>query len=409
MPTKKSFIFILLLLLCGISFLTESCALTVPSESESRQSSFELWKKTFKKQALKQGVHEDILNEVIPTLKLLNHVLVSDQKQNEFLLTFWDYTDKTISEQRVKKGKEMLQKYGSLLKDISQKYGVPPRYIIAFWGMETNYGTYKGNIKTTDALATLAFDKRRRTFFTNELIALLKIMQTEEKVSFYGSWAGAFGNFQFMPTTYAFYAVDADGDGKKDIINSLPDAFTSAANYLSQMGWEKDLNWGQEVQLPLKIDWNKIYASPKKTIAEWETIGLRPVNNFCLPNDKDIKAKLVLPMGINGPAFLTYSNFDRIMRWNNSTLYALSVGILSDKINSDDFTIYHPRVNHHFYREDIKIIQKGLAKRGYYKGPIDGILGKGSKNAIRLYQKEIQMDQDSYPSKELLNKLKKDD
>lgn len=409
MYSKKSFLFFFLFTLLGTYFLLTSPCFSEISVSPAIQKEFELWKEIFKKEALKKGVHEKMLTQVLPDLKLLENVLILDQKQNEFLLTFWDYTDKTISSQRVLKGKEMLREHASLLKEVSEKYNVPSHYIVAFWGLETNYGEFKGTIKTTDALATLAFDKRRRTFFTNELIALLKIMQEGEKTPFYGSWAGAFGNFQFMPSTYAAYAVDADKDGKKDIINSLPDAFASAANYLSQMGWDAHLKWGREVLIPQNLEWDKVHHSPRKTIAEWEKMGLVPADKKRWNStEKDIQAKLIMPMGIKGPAFLTYSNFDRIMRWNNSTLYALSVGILSEKINSEKFVIHHKRINDHFSRADIKIMQKKLAKKGYYKGAIDGILGKGSKKALQEYQKKIHMPQDGYPNKDLYERLKKD-
>lgn len=410
MKTRIFFIFIYLLVFLTPIFFIKNAVSQLASDKQDTlisQEAFEEWKNTFKKEAIQKGVSEKILDEVLPALKPLQHVIASDQKQNEFLLTFWDYTDRTISETRIKKGQEMLKEHGALLSEVSEKYGVQPRYIIAFWGLETNYGTYKGSIKTTDALATLAFDKRRRKFFTNELITLLKIMQEGEKTDFYGSWAGAFGNFQFMPTTYAAYAVDADNDGKKDIINSLPDAFSSAANYLSKMGWDKDLKWGREVILPQKLDWDKVHSGSQKTIDEWAKMGIKPADkSHWNKNDLDKKAKLTLPMGTQGPAFLTYRNYDLIMRWNNSTLYALSVGILSEKITNSQFTVKHKRTTSRFSRDDIKSIQEGLSQKGYYTGGIDGILGKGSKKAIRLYQKEVQMEQDGYPSRELLQKLK---
>lgn len=373
------------------------------------QSEFEEWKQDFRKTAIQKGIDSGFLDEVLPQISYLPRVIESDKKQSEFLLTFWTYTDRVISEKRIREGKNMLKKYKSLLQKTSAKYGVQPEYLVAFWGLETNYGTYKGEINTLNALATLAFDKRRRAFFTNELITLLKIMQVGEQTAFKGSWAGAFGNFQFMPTTYATYAVDADKDGKKDIINSLPDAFESAANYLSKMGWNDSQSWGSEVVITQKLDWKKIHDKGKMPVSEWEKLGvLRADGKAWNAKTKRIMARLVLPTGIEGPAFLAYRNFDLIMRWNNSTLYALSVGILADKIKYHHAPIYAKPQQSVISRNDLAEIQKYLKSKGYYKYEIDGILGKGTRKAIRDYQKTIGWDEDGYPSQKLLKHLRKE-
>lgn len=367
---------------------------------------FEIWKEEFKKEALSKGVEKSILNKVLPDLTLLENVLESDQKQSEFLLTFWDYANRALSESRIKKGREILEQNQAFLNDISLKYGVDKHYLVAFWGLETNYGLFKGKIKTLDALATLSFDKRRRKFFTNELIALLKIMQNGEETEFYGSWAGAFGNFQFMPTTYAAYSIDADGDGNKDIINSLPDAFSSAANYLSQMGWNETHPWGREVVIYQNVNWNKINQHSKRPVKEWIKLGVKPRQKIP-ETEREVEARLVMPMGINGPKFLTYPNYDKIMRWNNSTSYALSVGLLSDMLRDASFKIKAKPIQSKISRDDIKLIQKKLIQLGHYKGSIDGILGLKTKQGIKSYQKEKKLPQDGYPTTQLIQKLKK--
>ncbi|MBQ8251314.1 MAG: lytic murein transglycosylase [Alphaproteobacteria bacterium] len=368
---------------------------------------FENWKEEFKKEALQKGVEKSLLNRVLPDLKLLDNVLKSDRKQSEFLLTFWDYTNRTLSESRIKKGREILLKYQAFLDSVSKMYGVDKHYLVAFWGLETNYGLFKGKIKTLDALATLSFDKRRRRFFTNELITLLKIMQNGEETEFYGSWAGAFGNFQFMPTTYAAYAVDADGDGNKDIINSLPDAFSSAANYLSKMGWDETHPWGREVTLFKNVNWNKITAQPKRPVKEWIKLGVKPLQKIS-SSEREVEARLVMPMGINGPKFLTYPNYDKIMRWNNSSLYALSVGLLANMLKEEDFQIKAKKVQTKISRNDIEFIQSKLISTGHYKGKVDGVLGFNTKQGIRAYQKARKLPQDGYPSNKLIQKLKRE-
>lgn len=370
-------------------------------------NAFEIWKKDLKKEALRNGISENFINKMLPKLKFLPKVLESDKKQNEFLLTFWAYTDKVLSEKRIREGKENFKKYAPLLTQTAEKYGIDPKYIMAFWGLETNYGAVKGDIHTLSALATLSFDKRRSAFFTRELITLLKLIEKGETSEFKGSWAGAFGNFQFMPTTYAAYAVDADLDGKRDIINSLPDAFASAANYLSKMGWKSNQLWGREVVLPHNFNWETIPENNKLPVLQWVAKGVAPAcGNLFTQQELNEEATLVLPSGIEGPAFLTYRNYDLIMRWNNSSLYALSVGILADKIEKENAPICTPKKEIKISRNDIKFIQSELKKKGYYDSTVDGIIGRNTRKAIRAYQKSVNMPVDSFPSRKLIQKLK---
>ena len=357
---KKTKYFSILSLLF-IALTSNVNVLAEENKNNSTAETFSQWKSSFSQIARKKGVSDSFLKRIMPKIKLLPTVLDSDKKQSEFLLSFWDYTDRTLTEKRIQDGIKMSKKYKTLSKRTSEKYGVPSEFLLAFWGLETNYGTYKGEIDTLNALATLAYDKRRRTFFTNELITLLKLIEKGESTRFKGSWAGAFGNFQFMPTTYAAYAVDADSDGRRDVINSLHDAFASAGNYLSKMGWNNQYGWGYEVKLTQSLDWKSIPENNKMTISEWEKRGVLPAcENKTTQNEQNLMAKLVLPSGIDGPAFLTYSNYDLIMRWNNSTLYALTVGALSDRISGKENAFCTPRRDVKISRDDMKFIQSQL-------------------------------------------------
>ncbi len=375
--------------------------------AEQTDTDFVAWKKQLRTQALNEGLTEEFLDEVIPRMTLLPHVVESDKKQPEFQLTFWTYLDKTVTPLRIQKGQEMLRLHHKTLKAAEKKYKVPAKYIVAFWGLESNYGSHKGSIDTLNALTTLAYDTRRRTFFTKELLTFLKILQKEKLSDITGSWAGAFGNFQFMPTTFQAYGVDGDGDGKIDIVNSVPDAIFSAANYLSKMGWNPNVKWGREVKLTKPMSWDDVHNDKQKTLADWEKLGVKPANGGPWPTKMaGVNADILMPMGVDGPVFLTYSNFKVIMRWNRSTLYALAVGLLSDAIEQENMTIYAKRQNNPLSTIEVKEIQEILAKEGYYTSDIDGNVGRGTREALRKYQKDHQLPQDGYASKEILKKMK---
>ena len=384
----KPIYFLAFLLLSGVALASDN-------------ADFNAWKQTLYRQAIAEGVSESTARKYIPSLKLLPSVVASDRKQPEFVSTFWDYVDTRLSEQRIAKGKMMMKRYPTWLKRLEERFGVPGQYLIAFWGLETNYGDTMGNTKTLDALATLAYDLRRRKFFTKELIAFLKILETEKFGTVYGSWAGAFGHFQFMPTTFLAYAVDADGNGTRNTIGNMPDAFASAANYLSKMGWNRYETWGREVVLPQWLDWNAVCQT--KTVATWANEGVRLANGAGWPNEEmGIEADLILPMGVSGPAFLVYPNFKRIMRWNKSELYALTVAFLADILSDNWQGIYAERDASKLRHDDVMLMQTKLAELGYYMGTIDGHLGPKTRQAILNYQRQNALPQDGYPSKQMI-------
>ncbi len=291
------------------------------------------WLEGLRRDARRAGISDRTLDAALRDIAPVMRVIELDRHQPEFTQTFWTYLGKRVNEKRVERGRAMLEKHRDLLDEIMDKYEVPPRYIIAFWGLETNFGDYTGSFRVIDSLATLAYDQRRAKFFRSELIEALKIIEgghiTPDNMK--GSWAGAMGHVQFLPSTYNGYAVDHTGNGRKDIWASLPDAFASAANYLSQMGWRPGQIWGREVRLPGDFDPQLASMNIKKTIKEWSAMGVRRANGQALPK-ADMEGSIVLPDGSEGPAFLVYDNFRVIMRWNRSVSYAVAVGHLADRI-----------------------------------------------------------------------------
>jgi membrane-bound lytic murein transglycosylase B len=275
---------------------------------------------------------------------------------------------------------------------------VPGHYLISFWGLETNYGGYKGKMSTLDSLATLACDQRRSKFFTGELFLALKLMDTQglTREGMQGSWAGAMGHTQFMPTTYTNYAIDGDGDGKIDLFNSEKDALASAAHFLWKLGWETGLRWGREVKLPSGFDY-QLANKEVKTITQWKALGILHGNGTTLPNS-DIESHLRVPAGHEGPAFLSYSNFRIIMRWNNSEFYAIAVGQLANQIAGGGGLYTKLPDLPSFKIEDIAKLQDKLNLLGYNVGGSDGIMGPATREGIRQFQAKNNLVADGFPS-----------
>lgn len=377
------------------------------SFSVNANSDFEAWKKEFYKEALKKGISQSVLDRKVPQMQLLERVIRLDTEKPEYVYNFFDYIKTRLTEYRISKGKKMARKYRTWLKRVENTYGVPQEYILAFWGLETNYGNYMGKVDMLNSLATLAYHPRRRKFFTNELIAYLKIVEDEPSVApKLGSWDGGFGNFQFMPTTFRAYAVDGDNNGRRDIVRNIPDAFSSAASYLSQMGWNKEEPWGREVILPPNINLKKVHKNDIRTVGEWKKKGILPkyIDDF-MPSELNIKAKLRMPMGVSGPVFLTYPNYNLILRWNKHELYALTVGLLADILMDRYPALTKPEELKPIKTELVIEMQKKLGEKGFYKGKYDGKIGPKTRYAIRQYQIKNKLLADGYPNDILFKKL----
>ncbi|HNP25957.1 MAG TPA: lytic murein transglycosylase [Nitrosomonas sp.] len=357
-----------------------------------------------KTQASQQGISNNTVKQVLDNVKYLARVIELDRRQPEFTQTFAGYFNTRITDERVRNGRKQLNKHRELLEKIYQKTGIPPKYLVSFWGLETNYGGYFGSWSVPDSLATLACDQRRSAYFTQELLNALRIIDagdiTPERMV--GSWAGAMGHMQFMPSTFLGYARDADGDGRRDLWGSIEDAMTSAANFLLKMGWNPDFEWGQEVKLPPDFDYSLAGNHQKRSLNDWIAQGVTPVSGpGLLPSDQ--KAALLVPAGHQGPAFLVTDNFHVIMRWNRSEYYALSVGHLADRIAGEPALSQQPPPDDiKITREQVRQLQKDLHTLGIDAGVADGVMGPQTRNAISLYQQKTQRIADGHLDSSLL-------
>ncbi len=317
--------------------LTIICAAIIslaPLQQAQAAPEFETWVANFKQDAKRQGISQETLDKAFVGVKPVKRIIELDRKQPEGTMTFAQYKKRVISDARIAQGQRMYREHKELLDATAKKYGVPAQYIVALWGVETSYGNNTGGFGVVTALSTLAHDGRRSSFFRKELINALKILD-EGHISFEnmkGSWAGAMGQNQFMPSSFHAFAVDGNDDGKRDIWTSLPDVFASTANYLSKSGWREDERWGRRVSVPKSIGKDKVSLKVKHDLATWKKLGLTLPGGGDLPVADGIQASLVAPDGLNGPTYLAYHNFGVVMKWNRSTYFATSVGILADAI-----------------------------------------------------------------------------
>lgn len=380
-------------------------ASTLAAEIESQRLNFQRCLTEKAEYALSQGVKKERVELEFANLNFVPRVIELDRRQPEFISTFPDYFSKRINQWRIDRGREKYAEHKALLDELTRRYGIPGHYLISFWGLETNYGGYKGKMSTLDSLATLACDQRRSAFFTKELILALKLMDREglEKSTMIGSWAGAMGHTQFMPSSYTNYAIDGDGDGRSDLWESEKDALTSAANFLHKLGWKAGLRWGREVKLPQNFDYS-LANSDTKSLSEWQALGILRTNDEPL-GTLDIMAKLIVPSGHEGPAFLAYDNFNVIKRWNNSEFYAIAVGRLATRIRGGAGLFQSlPKVST-FSIDKMAQIQGSLNKLGFNVGSTDGIMGPATRDGIRQFQAANKLVADGFPSNETLTLL----
>lgn len=356
-------------------------------------------------QARQQGIPEPLI-VVLSEAKPLQRSIELDRSQPEFVQTFAGYFNARVTDYRVQRGRELLQEQREFLEDLTQRYGVPAQYLVAFWALESNFGRHIGKMPIVDTLATLACDPRRSEFFSAELFNALQLMNTYgfgvEQMQ--GSWAGAIGQTQFLPSAYLRYGIDGDGDGRVDLWSSTADALTSAAYYLQQLGWQSELRWGREVRLPADFPYYLAGSDSPRPLSEWQQLGVSRPDGTPLP-DADVDAILLVPAGAEGPKFLAYANFEVIMKWNRSQFYALAVGILADRINGAGRLLQTLPEANPLTREQITRLQQRLLDNGFDPGTIDGQLGPQTSRAISAFQKSQNRVADGYADAALLKAL----
>ncbi|HWI27284.1 MAG TPA: lytic murein transglycosylase [Stellaceae bacterium] len=322
MPARR--LLLLLLLLIG---LTPTASASVARED------FSTWLAGVRQEALAQGIRPASLDRALAGVELLPRVIELDHQQPETTITYQDYLERVVSPERRQLAREKLQENRPLLEAVARRYGVQPRFIVALWGIETSFGRATGKFRVIDSLATLAYDGRRSAFFRKELINALRIVDEDgiDPKDMLGSWAGAMGQSQFMPSSFLLYAVSYSGDGKRDIWHRREDVFASIANYLSQSGWRADETWGREVRVPKSFDRALLGPGIHKSLAQWQRLGIRRVDGGALPQ-RDLEASILEPGGEDGPAVLVYGNYRVLMKWNSSNFFATAVGLLADSM-----------------------------------------------------------------------------
>jgi membrane-bound lytic murein transglycosylase B len=369
---------------------------------------FDEWKLSFKQLALQNQIQSEVIDQALNGLMPDSKVLKLDASQPEFTRNIWDYLDNAISKQRLSKGSSLLKKHKNLFDKIEAEYGVQRETIVAIWAMESDFGRNYGSKSVIRSLATLAHHGKRAEFAQTELLEALRIIQDQKlnPKKLVGSWAGAMGQAQFMPSSYRKYSVDYDKDGKTDIWNSLPDVFASIANFLAESGWRKDEDWGVEVKLPNDFDWKLNTSSYELRFLQWKELAVNSINARPFPYIQRL-ASLFIPAGRFGPTFLVTHNFHVIKRYNNSSSYALGVAQLSRLLaGGESIQTAWPREDKALSYYDIEEIQLRLSLNGHDPGPNDGKMGAKTKEAIRTWQLEQGLAGDGYANEKLLQQLR---
>jgi membrane-bound lytic murein transglycosylase B len=364
---------------------------------------FDRWLADFRLEAAAQGITPVTLDAALTGLAPVPRVIELDGRQPEFLSTFSDYLGRRVTPGRVARGQALMQEHAELLDTVEQRYGVPKPVLVAFWGMETSFGANMGTLNVPASLATLAWDGRRSAFFRGQLLDALRILDAGHvaAIDMNGSWAGAMGHMQFIPSTFRAYAVDGDGDDRIDLWQSLPDAMHSAANYLQRAGWRAGEPAAIEVRLPEGFDWRQARVAHRLPVADWAARGVAAADGRPLP-DVAGHAAIVLPQGWQGPAFMVFDNFDVVMDWNRSQNYALSVALLAHQLAGGAAPVAQGGETDALTTAQLKALQTALNELGYDTGTPDGLLGPRTQAALRRYQARHQLPADGYPAPSML-------
>jgi lytic murein transglycosylase len=381
-------------------------AALTPAAAQKCGGGFERWLADFKREAAANGISQATLTEAESFMEFDQQVVNRDRGQKVFTQTFLEFSKRMAEGHRIGQGAQRLKQNAALFQRIEQQYGVPGPVLVAFWGLETDFGGFMGKMPTLRSVTTLAYDCRRPELFRKQLLAALQIIQRGDQTpeSMIGPFAGELGQLQFLPEHYLEYGVDFDGDGRRDLIRSSADALASAANYMAKLGWKRGQPGLQEVRVPANMPWEQADAGIEHPRSQWLKWGVQAMQGS-LPSD-DLPSSLILPMGRNGPAFLAYPNFKIYTEWNQSLNYATTAAYLATRLAGA------PRVSEGRGETDgldfaqTRELQQILAKRGYDVGKIDGIIGAQTRAAVRDMQKKTGLPADAYPTPELLSRLR---
>jgi lytic murein transglycosylase len=379
---------------------------SAPSNAVEHQQKFARWVAEFSLAAGAAGISEATLQTAFSNVQFLPRVIDSDRSQPEFTRAVWAYLDSAVAETRVAGGQDKLLQLRPQADALVARYGVPLEVLVAIWGVESNFGSNVGDIPTIDALATLGFEGRREPWARGQLIDALKILQNGDidRAQMIGSWAGAMGQTQFLPSVYLAHAVDADGDGRRDIWRSIPDVMASTANFLAHSGWQSGQPWGVELRLPSGFNTARADDEIRQPSKQWADEGVQAMDGAPLPELPD--SAILLPAGARGPAFLIGPNFRTILRYNNSTSYALAVNLLAQRLaGGSGVTAAWPRDLQMLSHSQLIALQTALNAGGFESGTPDGMMGPATRRAIRQYQSSASLPVDGYPTLDLLQRL----
>jgi membrane-bound lytic murein transglycosylase B len=372
-----------------------------------RDGAFDTWLADFRRRAQEQGIRASTLDRAFAGVTPDTRVLERETNQPEFSRPIWEYLESAVSQTRIDTGRRMLRDHAAVLEQIEARYNVDREVVVAVWGLESSYGRLRGTTRLIPALSALAMGSRRAGFYEEQLIGALRILQSGDvdPAHLVGSWAGAMGHTQFIPTSYLAYAVDFRGDGRRDIWSDDPtDSLASTAAYLAGHGWERGQPWGVEVRIPQGF--NPRLANTRRDVAEWVALGLTPRGEARLPNRGE--ATLLFPAGSRGPAILAFQNFRTIKRYNNADSYAIAIGHLADRLRgAGPFQGTWPRDDRPLSRAEREELQRVLARAGLYDGAIDGRIGQGTLAAVRDWQAANGLAPDGYVSLALLTAMRR--
>lgn len=360
----------------------------------------------FSREAEAAGIRAATVRQALGPAQLQPRVIELDRAQPEFTRTPWAYLDTAVSQQRIASGRRKMAEARAPLDAAAARYGVPSAVVTAIWGMESNYGANFGTFRTVDALATLGFEGRRSAWARKELMAALRILDAGDIAPerMIGSWAGAMGHTQFLPSVFLAHAVDADGDGHRDIWGSIPDVTASTAAFLAGEGWRPGQVWGAEVRLPAGFDYARTELTVRQSTAQWASEGVQSMNGQALPALQD--AAILTPAGARGPAFLVGPNFRTLLRYNNAVTYALGVALLAQQIEGGPgITAAWPRDLPPLSRDQVRALQVALNARGFDTGSPDGVQGPATRAGLRRYQQSEGLVADGYATVQLLERL----